>query len=343
MNYKYNILFICTLIISIISCSPDDENDTFVSVPENDRTEQQVKDKDSLLGYLNSHYYNSTEVNALANPTIADVVITELVEGETLPSDATLLMAAVETKTTTYADVEYDYYILKINQGTTTAQPPRFCDKVRVKYAGSLLDGEEFEVKSTPIDFDLAGLIPGWGRVMPEFNPGTFTTNSDGTVSYEGYGMGVMFLPSGLGYYAVYQNSIPMYSNLVFKFELLQTETSDHDSDNIPTYMEVVEADYDLYGKDTDEDLVVDFIDADDDGDGTATSDEVGVEAYTADTRVELQAILDALELDDNQLISPIKHRSNRNDYIANVITILDSNGNGIPNYLDDTESEIIE
>ena len=342
MNYKYNILFICSLIISIISCSPDDEG-TIVSVPENDRTEQQVIDKDSLLGYLNSHYYNSTEVNALANPTIADVVITELLEGETLPSDATLLMSAVETKTTTYEDVEYDYYILKINQGTTTAQSPRFCDKVRVKYAGSLLDGEEFEVKSTPTDFDLAGLIPGWSRVMPEFNVGTFTSNSDGTVSYEGYGMGVMFLPSGLGYYALYQTSIPSYSNLVFKFELLQTETTDHDSDNIPTYMEVIEADYDLYGKDTDGDLVVDFVDADDDGDGTATSDEVGVEVYIADTRVDLQAILDALVLDSNQLTSPIKQRSNRNDYTANVITILDNNGNGIPNYLDDTESERIE
>ena len=342
MNYKYNILFICTLIISIISCSPDEE-DTIRSVPENDRTEQQVIDKDSLLGYLNSHYYNSVEVNALANPTIADVVITELVDGETLPSDATLLMSAVETKTTTYEDVEYDYYILRINQGTTTAQSPRFCDKVRVKYAGSLLDGEEFEVRSTPVDFDLAGLIPGWSRVMPEFNTGTFISNSDGTVSYEGYGMGVMFLPSGLGYYAAYQTSIPSYSNLVFKFELLQTETTDHDSDNIPTYMEVVEADYDLFGKDTDEDSVVDFVDADDDGDGTATSDEVGVEAYTANTRVELQAILDALVLDSNQLISPIKHRSNRNDYTANVVTILDTNGNGIPNYLDDTESERID
>jgi hypothetical protein len=155
--------------------------------------------------------------------------------------------------------------------------------------------------------------------------------------------MGVMFLPSGLGYYATYSGSIPSYSNLVFKFELLQTETADHDSDNIPTYMEVIEADYDLYGKDTDEDLIVDFLDTDDDNDGTATSDEVGVEAYTADTRAELQTILDALELDANQLLTPIKHRSNRNDYTANLITLLDDNENGIPNYLDDTESERIE
>jgi hypothetical protein len=340
MKYKDNILLICLLIVSIISCSPDD--DTISSVPENDRTEQQVVDNDTLVYYLNSHYYNASEVNALANPTIADVVITELTEGETLPVGAALLITDVELKTTTYLDVEYDFYILKINQGNSAASP-RFCDKVRVRYAGSLMDGEEFEVKLSPIDFDLASVIPGWSRVMPEFNVGTFMANTDGTVSYDGYGMGVMFLPSGLGYYATYSSSIPSYSNLVFKFELLQTETADHDSDNIPTYLEVIEADYDLYGKDTDEDLKADFIDTDDDGDGTATSDEVGIEAYVADTRVELQSILDALELDANQLISPIKQRSNSNDYTANVITIVDSNGNGTPNYLDATESERIE
>ena len=51
MKYKYNILFICALIISVISCSPDDE-DSIVSVPENDRTEQQVADNDALVTSL---------------------------------------------------------------------------------------------------------------------------------------------------------------------------------------------------------------------------------------------------------------------------------------------------
>ena len=212
MTYKYTILFICTLIFSVISCSPDE--DDVVSVPENDRTEQQVIDNDSLVGYLNTHYYNSAEVNALANPTIVDVVITELLEDETLPSDATLLMTAAELKTTTYLDVEYNYYILEIKQGDG-ASSPRFCDKVRVKYEGSLMDGTNFDESSIPVNFDLVGLIPGWGRVMPHFNVGSFTTNSDGTVSFDGYGMGVMFLPSGLGYYATYQAKIPSYSNLI--------------------------------------------------------------------------------------------------------------------------------
>ncbi len=342
MKYKYNILFICALIISVISCSPDDE-DSIVSVPENDRTEQQVTDNDALEIFLNTHYYNSTEVSALANPSMADVVITELLDGETLPSDVTLLMSAVETKTTTYLDVEYEYYILKINQGSGS-ESPRFCDKVRVNYSGSLMDGTNFDGTSIPVNFDLVSVIPGWSRVMPEFNvANSYSSNSDGTISYDGYGIGVMFLPSGLGYFATYSGSIPSYSNLIFKFELLQTETMDHDFDNIPTYMEVFEADYDLYGKDTDEDLVVDFVDGDDDGDGTSTADEVRVETFTETTRGALEATLAALTLESNQLISPVKYNTDRNNFTANRVTILDSNGNGIPNYLDDTESEIIE
>ncbi len=341
MTYKYTILFICTLIFSVISCSPDE--DDVVSVPENDRTEQQVIDNDSLVGYLNTHYYNSAEVNALANPTIVDVVITELLEDETLPSDATLLMTAAELKTTTYLDVEYNYYILEIKQGDG-ASSPRFCDKVRVKYAGSLTDGVEFEAKTTPVDFDLTGVIPGWSRVMPEFNGGTFTTYSDGTVSYEGYGMGVMFLPSGLGYFAASRTSIPSYSNLVFKFELLQTETADHDFDNIPTYMEVVEqGGLNLYDKDTDGDLIPDFNDSDDDGDGTLTKNELGVETYTESTKEALEAILDNLDLDANQLITPIKYNTDRNNFTANLITLVDTNENGTYNYLDDTESNTVE
>jgi len=342
MTYKYTILFICTLIFSVISCSPDE--DDVVSVPENDRTEQQVIDNDSLVGYLNTHYYNSAEVNAFANPTIADVVITELLEDETLPSDATLLMTDAELKTTTYLDVEYEYYILEIKQGEG-ASSPRFCDKVRVKYAGSLLDGEEFEVKSTPIDFDLTGMIPGWSRVMPHFNTSSsYVSNTDGTISYNGYGMGVMFLPSGLGYYATYSGSIPSYSNLVFKFELLQTETADHDFDNIPTYMEVVEqGGLNLYDKDTDGDLIPDFNDSDDDGDGTLTKNELGVETYTESTKEALEAILDNLDLDANQLITPIKYNTDRNNFTANLITLVDTNENGTYNYLDDTESNTVE
>ena len=48
MNYKYSTIFIFLLILAIFSCEEDEE--TIISVPENDRTEQQVIDNDSLVG-----------------------------------------------------------------------------------------------------------------------------------------------------------------------------------------------------------------------------------------------------------------------------------------------------
>ena len=123
MKFNYNILFISLMIVAVMSCDDDDNGGDAPAVVENDRTEQQVIDRDTLLNYLNTHYYNSTEINALENPTVDDLVFSTLSEGETVPSDATLLSSVVETKTTTYKDVNYEYYILKINQGSGASSP----------------------------------------------------------------------------------------------------------------------------------------------------------------------------------------------------------------------------
>ncbi len=341
MNYKFNFLVICLLIMTVVSCNNDDN--AIPVVPENDRTEQQVKDNDTLVNYLNTHYYNSAEVNALENPTIDDLVITPLEEGETVPTGSTLLMSEVELKETTYLEVEYEYYILEIKKGIGT-KSPTFSDNVRVNYTGFLMDGTEFDNASTPVVFDLVYVIPGWNRVMPYFNvASSFTTNSDGTVSFDGYGMGVMFLPSGLGYYARSVSQIPSYSNLIFKFELLQTETNDHDMDNIPSYMEDIKDNADLFSSDTDGNTFPNFLDQDDDGDGTLTTDEIRKEVFTETDELVLQNVLNDLDLDSTQFISPIKYDSDRGTYSANRISLVDTNGNGFFNYLDPTESAVIE
>ena len=131
MSHKYSILFIFLLILSVFSCEEDPE--TIISVPENDRTEQQLTDKDSLIGYLSSHYYNSSEVNSLANPTMQDLVIIELLDGEELPSDYSFLIDDVETKMTTHMDIEYEYYILRIKQGEGELSP-EFSDDIKINY-----------------------------------------------------------------------------------------------------------------------------------------------------------------------------------------------------------------
>ena len=341
MNYKYNILFIFSFILMVASCEKDDDT-TSIQVPENDRTEQQAIDNDSLIMYLNTHYYNSSLVNSLENPTMEDLIISELLDGETLPTNTSLLINDVQTMITTYLEVEYVYYILKIKQGDGEYSP-NFTDAIRVSYNGFLSDGTVFAQSAFQQPIELTSTIQGWNRVFPQFNvSNSFTSNVDGTVSFEGSGMGAMFLPSGLSYFSTYKSGIPTYSNLMYKFELLQAESRDHDLDNIPSHMEISQSnDSDLL-IDTDEDLFLNFLDSDDDGDGTATASEIKIDTYSDMTLEGLQTILDAIELMSNQFISPISTLPD-GTFTANIITLVDDNGNGIPNYLDVTESDTIE
>jgi hypothetical protein len=159
MNYKYSKIFLFLLVLAIFSCEEDEE--TIISVPESDRTEQQVIDNDSLVGYLNTHYYNSSEVNDMTNPSINDLMFIELLDGEEVPSDHSLLIDNVEIKTTTHMDVEYMYYVLKIKQGEGEMSP-EFTDDIKVNYWGALTDGTVFDQTTTPIVNDLSTFIPGW-------------------------------------------------------------------------------------------------------------------------------------------------------------------------------------
>lgn len=307
---KISILFLAVLIGLGIACSPDD--DGFVPVPERDRTEQQLSDNDSLIGYLQTHYYNFGELQNIDNISINDIEIFELPKdqaGNYLPlpdPDNNRLLwgdANLITKTTRFQDVEYVYFILKLNQGQGEARP-NFSDAVRIKYTGNLQNEFVFDSAPNPVVFDLTNVIPGWNRVLPEFNVAeSFSINPDGTVQYFNYGVGVMFLPSGLAYYATPPVGIMVYSNLIFKFELYQSEVLDHDNDGIPSYMEDLNGDFNLFNDDTDGDRIPNYLDPDDDGDGVPTRDEIII-------------------LEDGTIEFP------------------DSNGNGIPDYLDPTYPE---
>ncbi|TPV33895.1 hypothetical protein FJ651_06965 [Paucihalobacter ruber] len=279
---KFGGLLIAVFIVVGISCSPDDPD--FQPVPERDRTEQQIVDNDSLVGYLQTHYYNFSELQALNNITVADITITELPKddnGNYLPlpdpNENRILWgdANLVTKTTTFQDVEYTYYILNLNQGSGEGRP-NFSDAVRVRYSGNLQNDFIFDSTPSPIVFDLTNVIPGWNRVLPEFNAAeTFSINTDGTVQYFNYGVGVMFIPSGLAYFATPPVGVPFYSNLIFKFELFQTEVLDHDNDGVPSYMEDLNGDFNLFNDDTDGDRIPNYLDSDDDGDGVPTRQEI--------------------------------------------------------------------
>ena len=316
MKLKLNILLISILFVGF-SCG-DDGADNVIEVPEADRTEQQVIDNDSLVGYLQTHYVNESILINNQSILFNDFEINELPEDGNLPDpdQNTLLIDLVETFTTTYFDVEYEYYILKVNQGGSD-NSPNFSDKVRVSYEGTLMDNTVFDSSITPVDFDLTSTIAGWGRVLPEFNNAEdFIINSDGTVTYNNPGIGIMFLPSGLGYYSAAAGSVPVYSNLIFKFKIYQSEFNDHDFDNVPSHLEDLDGDFDLTNDNSDDDSFADFVDGDDDNDGTLTIDE--------DLEPDTDLTLD--RDGDGDPTNDIGDGDPTND---------DTDGDGIPNYLD--------
>ncbi len=334
-NLKFGLYFL--VIVSLfISCGDDD--DDIIVIELRDRTEQQVADKDSLMDYLSTHYYNSSFFETGIDHKYSDIIITELAEGETeAPDGNTLLINAVETLTTTYFDTEYEYYVLNINQGSGKA--PKFTDAVKVRYEGINVDGEDiFDVISTPANlnlqsngFNVSGTIRAWQLIMPEFNSALgFTIGTDGVVTFDGFGLGIMFVPSGLAYFSG-TNTGSSYANLIFKFELLQVEEVDHDNDGIPSYVEDLNDDFDVFDDDTDEDNFPNFIDLDDDDDDVITLDELLSTEYIIDTIMgEEEPILNENEF--------VVSREEVNGVITiNTVTIVDSNSDGIPDYLDET------
>ena len=306
-------LFILCLTLGFVSCNKDDNGDTFTEVPIRDRTEQQVIDNDSIVGYLETHYYNSEDFEGNDNPSIADLIITELLDGETLPVGSTMLDVAVGvSKKVTFSKTAYEYYVLNLNPNAG-GDSPSFADEVRVRYEGFELDGDVFDSAVTPVDFDLVSLVPGWRKVLPGFNTalGDPVIENDGSVSYVNHGVGVMFLPSGLGYFSSGTGGIGAYSPLIFKFDLLQMKENDHDNDGVPSYLEDLNDDGEftiadpeddtVTHDDTDSDNIPNYFDSDDDGDGVLTINE---------------------------------------DIDGDGDPTNDIGANGIPKYLDDTETE---
>ncbi len=318
MKIRKITLYILCAIVMFVSCNKDDGGLDVTEVPIRDRTEQQVVDKDSLIGYLETHYYNSGDFVSNTNPSINDLIISELPSDGVLPDPAnnTLLIDAIEVKNTSLADIDYEYYILRLNQGGGVDKP-NFPDNIRVNFSGNLLDEVVFDSSANPIDFDLTNLVPGWGRTLPQFNVAeSFIENGDGTIGFTNAGVGVMFLPSGLAFYSDSPPSVPLYSNVIFRFELYQSEINDHDLDGVPSYLEDVDGDFNLGNDDTDEDGAQDFIDGDDDNDGTLTVEE------------------DLEDIDPNVDSSGDGNLTNDLDGDGDP-TNDDTDGDGIPNYLD--------
>ena len=244
------------IILIIISCKKDDN-----SITVRDVADQALLDDNTLINYLETHFYNYEEFNkndGFENLEITiDSIYDENIDMEPLFNQVFKKNIPIESSN---GSINHVLYYLPVKNGI--GERPSTVDSVYVSYQGSLLDGSIFDKSVNPIWFDLTGVVRGFKEGISEFKPGDFNVNNDNTVNYINYGQGLIFMPSGLGYFAQSSPLIPEYSPLIFKISLFTIKKTDHDGDGILTADEY-DNDNDGVPDDSDGDGLFDYLDND--------------------------------------------------------------------------------
>lgn len=291
-KFKFYFIVLITT-ITVFSCSKND--DSVSTEPLRDYQTQYDTDIKDIEEYLKTNYIEV--INAPGQTTDQDVTISKLIPGKTSIWDQKEYKLI--NKIVKQDGIEYTLYYLILREGT--GQSPCNVDNVLTSYKGtyisrssetatppSVLSTTQFDEMILPQTFFqlfTTEAIPlrGWSEVFPQFKTGTYTANSNGTINYKDFGAGVMFLPSGLGYYNAGASTIPAYAPLIFSFKLYEIQRTDQDNDGIPSYLEDLNGDgyMRILGTgvdnpdDFDKDGIPDFLDVDDDGDGFTTRLEI--------------------------------------------------------------------
>lgn len=281
----YRILKASLVLLSclvFIQCKKEDVPGPLPMVPY---AEQYSYDIADIEKFMDEHYM---EVDAdqdvtffkMPNPNPNPSVIKSISDQTKYP---------IEYKMVNSNGVDYKVYYINISEKSSSVYDPNYfgenlsptrIDEVFVTYKGTLARKTSDEIVTfdqivSPAWFPLDGVVQGWAEIIPKFKSGTFiSSNSDGTLSFKDYGAGIMFLPSGLGYYSTSRGLIPSYAPLIFSFKLMQTKYADHDEDGILSKDEDLNGNGDYTDDDTDGDGRQNYLDKDDDGDGYLTKDE---------------------------------------------------------------------
>jgi FKBP-type peptidyl-prolyl cis-trans isomerase FkpA len=284
MKSLFKIVLSIVVVTSIFSCQ---QTDDVTAPPARPYAEVYPEDTLKIRQFMETHYIT---VDADYNTTF-----TQIPAGGTQQPISD--MAELESVERDFHDIKYKIYYLKLREGigeTTTRLDSAFVSYKGNTFAKTTTDGVDtytqniFDQSDTPVWFSLEDVIKGWGEIIPEFKTGTHIVNQDGTISFDNYGAGVMFLPSGLGYFNTASGNISSYSPLIFNFKLYKQHARDHDQDRILSKYEYGQPELDgvvdhVNGKinynktalDTDDDGIPDYLDIDDDGDGFLTKFEI--------------------------------------------------------------------
>ena len=261
------------------SCNNDDDN----SLEIRDPLEVALENDEDIVAFLESHFYNYEEFENPGTDFNFRIVI-DTIAGENI--DKRPLMDFVTIKNITVAEIDYKLYYLIARQGV--GEMPHQADRATLTFRGNLLDATRFESIEVPVrtvlSFNRAnqnepGTIRGF-REMAALLKGASDSvkNPDGTITYSNdYGIGAVFMPSGLAFTFQGAGLVPAYAPIYFRIEMYDSEEMDHDGDGIASYLEDLDGDGNPFNDDTDGDRVENFNDPDDDGDGILTRFEITI------------------------------------------------------------------
>lgn len=269
---KFTIYLLLTFTL-LVSCNKDDDDNT---VEIRDYSEQVVIDEQTIEEYLKSHYYNYEDFNSSNSFEVDTKVRIDTITDAT--ANKTPLFDQVKIKTINVSDsdgIETPHKLYYIIAREGTISNPSIVDSVYITYKGMLTDNSIFDERKYPAWLDLANSLEGFREGVSELKSGEFRQNSNGTIQYSSYGIGLFFLPSGIGYFENTTSNIPEYSPLIFSVSLMTSNPTDHDSDGILSINEDIDGDGSPFYDDTDNDNLWNMYDADDDGDGTLTINEL--------------------------------------------------------------------
>lgn len=292
---KVNRIFLLFLMIGMVWSCKKDDGSGLVAIPPRALDEVGLENDAAIKEFLATHFYNYED---FANPTAEfDFKIKiDTISGDNAGKIPLMQQVQSETVTVKNADfgledeqsVDHIYYYLVAREGE--GERPTIADSTFLKYEGSLLNGTVFDGITNYSWQYLPFFLRGYSKGVSKLRAGNnIVVNDDGTTRITNSGIGLVIMPSGLAYFnSVGTGSIPQYSPLIFKLDAgLMVPNTDYDNDGIPSIMEDLDGDGNLTNDNTDREaevkartgLIANHLDLDDDGDGTPTREEIVIDA----------------------------------------------------------------
>lgn len=271
------LLFLFVLAFTFIQC---DDTTRSVIPSLRDYEEQRTADNDSIISFLQSHYYNYEDYADAASGERVEFTIDSLFNAPSkTPMIDQVFEHEVQVKDQDGNFITHTMYVIpNVKEGV--GDSPTIADEVYITYKGMFLDGYSFDQSDQQIWFAGLSTIQGFYELYPFIKRGTWEVDSaTGLISYDGFGTAVVIMPSALGYYGS-QSAPREYAPLIFAIDLYTFASADHDQDSVPTSAEDIDGNRHFTDDidDTDDDGIPNYLDNDDDGDGVLTIDEYDVD-----------------------------------------------------------------